>query len=276
MGWWKIDPATGEALQDSASALSRPPDFVLLNALPGVDDEAGSHYLGDTNYDFAMSLAGELRPLFDGRAAPAPDELRDLLLYGIAPSEWPVPLVEQAFARNDALWADLDSVYQEDWQRAATDAEKRWTAEHVVRSFAQAVAPPVVSPAIEYGPLQSEFALGDRVWAWWNSPQLDYYVGTVVKAGGIAHDATGQIELTVDYVVRFDDGDQAYVPPERVFRLTLPPGLAVEVRAPNENRYFPGTILSVSPQAIAVRMPDGRVIQTGTALLRVPGKRTTR
>jgi hypothetical protein len=38
MGWHKIDPKTGKPAKNSPSALSQPPDFVLLNAIPGVDD----------------------------------------------------------------------------------------------------------------------------------------------------------------------------------------------------------------------------------------------
>jgi hypothetical protein len=39
MGWWRIDPESGNPAEDTASAMSRPPDFVLLNAVPDMSEK---------------------------------------------------------------------------------------------------------------------------------------------------------------------------------------------------------------------------------------------
>ncbi len=61
MGWWRIDPETGMPLANSPSALSKPPDFVLLNVAPGVDDDTEASYLGDGTWDMASKLPSELQ-----------------------------------------------------------------------------------------------------------------------------------------------------------------------------------------------------------------------
>ena len=59
MGWYRIDPATGKAAKEGHSKLSRPPEVVLLNAVPGVDDDEAHCYLGDGPWDMASTLRGE-------------------------------------------------------------------------------------------------------------------------------------------------------------------------------------------------------------------------
>src|SRR5262245_37453256 len=80
MGWYQIDPATGKALQGKPSSLSRPPDFVLLNAVPGADDEENACYLGDGPWDMGISLLDEMRALLPAGEQLSPDEARALLL----------------------------------------------------------------------------------------------------------------------------------------------------------------------------------------------------
>ena len=79
MGWWKIDPTTGEPLKDGQSKFSTP-DRVLLNAVPGVDDDPQGHYLGDAGWDFMSSAVQQLQSLLGAQAPPSLDELISLFL----------------------------------------------------------------------------------------------------------------------------------------------------------------------------------------------------
>jgi hypothetical protein len=69
-GWWRIDPKTGKPLEQERSKLSRPPDFVLLNAVPGVDDSADASYLGDGPGDMVADAVRQITT--DGSAGASP------------------------------------------------------------------------------------------------------------------------------------------------------------------------------------------------------------
>jgi hypothetical protein len=274
MGWWKIDVVTGQSIPDQPS-LASSPDVIVLNAIPGTDDSPLASYLGDVSGDFASDLAGQLctlptlQPLTES-------ELRELLLLAIAPANWTDELAGQAFDFVEAFWKDLDSVYQDDWERPANEAERRWTAEYVVQGYQRRLSAPPAKPATtsqvakKIPPIQ--FPIGSRVWAWWNAPQDDYYVGTVVEPGWIVRDADGRLKEEVFYIVQFDDGDELDVPPERIFALELPIGLQVEVRAPGENRYLPAIVQGVTEAGVIVRAADDREVIAPFAALRIEGR----
>ena len=138
MGWWQIDPQTGKPLTGGRSRLSRSPDCVLLNAVPGVDNEEEAHYLGDDPWDFAYSAANEIKELLVGMPRPSEDELRQLLLDRVIPQRFgqlKPETVANLLQAVDELWKDVDWVYEEDWQRPALPAEKRWVCEYAVRRF---------------------------------------------------------------------------------------------------------------------------------------------
>lgn len=135
MGWWKIDPRTGAPARDARSALSRPPDFVLLNAVPGVDDEETACYLGDGPWDMASTVPGEIGAVVGDASRVSDDQLRDLLLRRVVPpgvggagSDAGVALLRVV----DEFWADIDSCYEDDWERPAGPAERRWICENVI------------------------------------------------------------------------------------------------------------------------------------------------
>ncbi len=86
MGWWKIDPNTGGPAEDGQSKLSQPPDFTLLNAVPGVDDEENATYLGDGPLDMASTLLDELDSVLGGRFQMSGDEFRALFSSALCPS----------------------------------------------------------------------------------------------------------------------------------------------------------------------------------------------
>lgn len=281
MGWWKIDPKTGKSPEKGRGSKLSPPGMELLNAVPGVDDAPGNHYLGDTNWDFAADLAKQLAgPLLAGQAPLTDEGLRDLLLNSFGPGEWPEDVAARVFEAVDLFWRDLDAVYQEDWNRSTTEPEKRWTAENVVESYHLKLHPPApeapgasganqivfkVLPPIQF---TSQFAVGDRVWAWWNSSQEFYYAGTVMKAGGIGRSDDGK-EVSVDYQVKFDDGDSGPVPPGSICRLTAPPGLAVNYRPPGDRYYYPAVVVAAGTGTVRVRTQDGRELTVPYAALSV-------
>jgi hypothetical protein len=140
MGWHKINPNTGAPAKDSHSALSKPPDFVLLNAVPGVDDSEveGSDtdcYLGDGPWDMASTLPAEVEEVTGEARQLSDEQLRDLLLRRVVPpgvdNEWPDMGVKLLHV-VDAFWKDIDSCYEDDWDRPAKPAEKRWICENVI------------------------------------------------------------------------------------------------------------------------------------------------
>jgi hypothetical protein len=134
MGWYKIDPHTGKPLQDSPSKMSTP-DTVLLNAVPGVDAAVGDCYLGDGPWDMSSTMPTEIADVVGDEVTLSDDELRALLLcrevpasVGGARSEVGDELL-QVVAE---FWEDIDSCYEDDWERPAQEAEKRWISEFVI------------------------------------------------------------------------------------------------------------------------------------------------
>jgi hypothetical protein len=132
MGWWKIDPSTGAPLGEP-SAYSDD-DVILLNAVPGVDDDGEAHYLGDGPLDMAYSLSNELREVLpDPSEVSAVEALRWLLdgapLAALADSGMAAAEI-QRMAKE--FWDDVDSCYEEDWDRKALSAERRFIAQHAV------------------------------------------------------------------------------------------------------------------------------------------------
>ena len=137
MGWWKIDPETGMPAKDSHSALSRPPDFVLLNAVPGVDDDDAACYLGDPPWDLASTIPGEVEAVTGAALSLSDEQLRDLLMRRVVPPSVidARPEIEARLLQvADLFWQDIDELYEDDWGRAARPAEKRWVCQYAVES----------------------------------------------------------------------------------------------------------------------------------------------
>lgn len=84
MGWWRIDPETGMPA-GAPSRLSRPPEFVLLNAVPGADDDAVAPYLGDGPWDLAADTARQIETVLGAARQLSEDEVRRLLLEHLVP-----------------------------------------------------------------------------------------------------------------------------------------------------------------------------------------------
>ncbi|WP_254507383.1 hypothetical protein [Anatilimnocola floriformis] len=271
MGWWKIDARTGQPL-GSGSQLSTP-EVTLLNAVPGVDAGTDVSYLGDVSGDFALEMARQLSGIVKGQTLTAA-EIRELFLLAIAPATWSDALAGEVFQAVDLFWRDVDSAYDDDWSRPANAAEKHWTTEYVVmhweRLSQSAVAKEKPKAAAKVPPIK--FPIGSRVWAWWNAPQDDYYIGTVLEPGWILRDADGKLQEEVFYIVQFDDGDEMDVPPERLFALALPAGLQVEFRSASENRYLPASVAGASADSVTVRTSDGRDVSVPLSALRIEGR----
>jgi hypothetical protein len=135
MGWHKIDPRTGAPAKDAHSNLSKPPDFVLLNAVPGADDDDANCYLGDGPWDMASTVPAEINAVLGDASQLSDEQIRDLLLRRVVPSsvgnkqsDIGVKLLHVV----DAFWKDIDSCYEDDWNRSAKPAEKRWICENVL------------------------------------------------------------------------------------------------------------------------------------------------
>jgi hypothetical protein len=137
MGWWKIDPETGMPAKDARSALSRPPEFVLLNAVPGVDDDEAACYLGDGPWDLASTVPDEVEAVTGAALSLSKEQLRDLLLRRAVPPSVAAGRPEigaRLLQVVDAFWKDIDGIYEDDWGRPARPAEQRWVCEYAVES----------------------------------------------------------------------------------------------------------------------------------------------
>lgn len=135
MGWWRIDPATGKPAKGAKSRLSQPPDRVLLNAVPGVDDDDEAHYLGDGPWDMVASYVGKIEGVFGRSARPSAAEARKLFLDRVLPKAMQslrAASRQQILRLIEAMWADIDWCYDEDWERPARPAERKWICEYAV------------------------------------------------------------------------------------------------------------------------------------------------
>jgi hypothetical protein len=138
MGWWRIDPDTGKPLKKGRSKLSRPPDFVVLNAVPGVDDSADAHYLGDGAWDMVDDTVRQVKELIGEAPRLSEDEARRLFMDRVIPPSL-VGLGPEAAQRLlqivEMMWADLDDCYDWDWGRPPRPAEKKWLCESAVEGI---------------------------------------------------------------------------------------------------------------------------------------------
>ncbi|HZN32193.1 MAG TPA: hypothetical protein VFB80_00190 [Pirellulaceae bacterium] len=131
MGWWKIDRATGQPIAGEHSALSRPPELVLPNAVPSVDDDEADCYLGDGPGDMGSGLPAEFEAAIgDGRSL-TDQQLRDCLLGRVVPQSL-ADRRPQLLQLVEAFWLDIDGCYEDEWGRPARPAEKRWICEDVI------------------------------------------------------------------------------------------------------------------------------------------------
>ena len=140
MGWWPIDPATGMPVEDASSSLSQPPDFVLLNAVPGVDDDAEVSYLGDGPWDMASTLPAELAAAMGGPLTWSAEEIQGLFLEDRIPAG-AEGKADELRAIVSAMWRDVDSCYEDDWERPSNASEKKWVLQYAIDSMKRRSAP---------------------------------------------------------------------------------------------------------------------------------------
>jgi hypothetical protein len=136
LGWWRIDPETGKPAKDARSQLSRPPEFVLLNAVPGVDDDAEASYLGDGPWNVAEDMAREIKSAIGPQRPLSEEEARLLLLERRIPASFADADVwagSGLLAIVDEMWKYVDECYLDDWGRPARSAERRWVCEYAVK-----------------------------------------------------------------------------------------------------------------------------------------------
>jgi hypothetical protein len=138
VGWWRIDPDSGKPLRDSPSKLSRPPDFTLLNAVPGVDDSAEAHYLGDGAWDMVGETVRQVKELLGDDPGLSEDEARRLFLDRVVPpavAGLGSDVVQDLLQIVEEMWADLDDCYNWDWGRPPRPAERKWLCESAVEGL---------------------------------------------------------------------------------------------------------------------------------------------
>src|SRR5262249_46773286 len=122
-------------VKDAHSALSRPPDFVLLNAVPGVDDNEASYYLGDGPWDTAADVADQIAPVMGPVGGISEEEARAMVMERVLPTslaELDPETTNRLVQIVDAFWKTVDQCYEFDWGRTARPAERRWVCEYAV------------------------------------------------------------------------------------------------------------------------------------------------
>ena len=121
MGWWRINPKTGKPLPQARSRLS-PPGVQMLNAIPGVDDEAQACYCGDAPWDIMSLVAPEIAAFLERyRLEPSLDELMAFVLDGAVPPAFASAGAQPAKAlqrRVASAWASIDGIFQDTWGRS--------------------------------------------------------------------------------------------------------------------------------------------------------------
>src|SRR5262249_23082832 len=132
-----INPETGEPLRGATSSLSRPPEFVLLNAVPGVDGSEGACYLGDGPSDMVSTLPAEFAAIVGPHVSWSAAQISTLFLNGRVPHGVGARAKAQLKKAVKAFWADIDDCYDFDWERPALPAEKRWICEEAVERLTQ-------------------------------------------------------------------------------------------------------------------------------------------
>jgi len=127
MGWYRIDPTTGDPLPHTYSNPSTP-NFRLENALPGVDDDPDAFSFGDEPMDMADWAADDAAAVLPSRVRPTEAELTALFtdrriggsLGGLTPDE-----VASLLRIVDEFWENIDWCYGEAGDRPAREPERR-------------------------------------------------------------------------------------------------------------------------------------------------------
>lgn len=120
------------------SSLSREPDFVLLNSVPGADNADDACYLGDGPSDMISTMPGELAAIVGPAASCSADDLRALFEHSRVPAGVNADQAAQLEASIKSFWAGIDGCYEDDWDRPALPAERRWIAEEAVGRIVRA------------------------------------------------------------------------------------------------------------------------------------------
>jgi hypothetical protein len=90
---------------------------VLLNAVPGVDDDEEAHYLGDGPWDMMYSAVTKITALLEGRPLPTAAEARALFmerrLQGSL-AKLPPETVVLLLPLVADMWKNVDYCYDDD------------------------------------------------------------------------------------------------------------------------------------------------------------------
>jgi hypothetical protein len=83
----------------------------------------------------ASTMPAEIKGITGKDCQISDDELRELLLRRVIPagvggrgSDITAKLLQSV----DAFWKDIDSCYEDDWERPSAPVERRWICEYVV------------------------------------------------------------------------------------------------------------------------------------------------
>ena len=144
MGWYRIDPETGQPLADTYSKASTP-DLLWENAFPGVDNDPDAFYFGDGPMDMADGAAKDAEAVLRGRVSPTETDLRALFAdrqFGDSLRGLDAQAVELLLQIVAEFWDNIDWCYEEDWERPARDPERKVALEWAVGSLASRLARP--------------------------------------------------------------------------------------------------------------------------------------
>jgi hypothetical protein len=122
MGWWKVESTTGMPLRNGKSKRSAD-RCVVLNALPGVDDDKNACLIGDGPLDMIDVAIAKIRPLIPTGVQIPHSEWMQLA------TKKQVPTSLKSSTKDIkhivvALWDNVYGCYEDDWDRKPRLAER--------------------------------------------------------------------------------------------------------------------------------------------------------
>jgi hypothetical protein len=121
MGWWKVNPKTGKPLK-TPSKLSKP-GHVLLNAVPGIDDDPKACLLGDPPFDALDMATDSIRGLAPAKSKVSKEEWEAFALKRKVPAALK-PHGAELREIAAGMWEEIQESYEDDLDRKLRKSEK--------------------------------------------------------------------------------------------------------------------------------------------------------
>ena len=129
MGWWIIDPDTGQPPVNSTG----PKDSFIESELDEFDQTIS--VLGDPPCDYATDAVDRIQNAYAHIENLTSEQLQALFraerLHGTVESERPLDH-DEIHEIVEPMWEEIDEAYREILDRPANAAERRWIGEYMI------------------------------------------------------------------------------------------------------------------------------------------------